>query len=51
MQGYSLHQVVRGDTLSAIARGTGSSVQKIAVANRLQDPNRILAGQLLRIPL
>ncbi len=51
MQGYSLHQVVRGDTLSAIARDTGSSVQKIAVANRLQDPNRILAGQVLRIPL
>jgi LysM repeat protein len=51
MQGYSLHQVVRGDTLSAIARDTGSSVQKIAVANRLQDPNRTLAGQVLRIPL
>ncbi len=51
MQGYSLHQVVRGDTLTAIARATGSSVQRIAVANRLQDPNRILVGQVLRIPL
>ena len=51
MQGYSLHQVVRGDTLTAIARDTGSTVQKIAVANRLQDPNRILVGQVLRIPL
>jgi hypothetical protein len=51
MEGYSLHQVVRGDTLTAIARATGSSVQKIAVANRLADPNRILVGQVLRIPL
>jgi nucleoid-associated protein YgaU len=51
MQGYSLHQVVRGDTLTAIARATGSSVQKIAVANRLRDPDRILVGQVLRIPL
>ncbi len=51
MQGYSLHQVVRGDTLTAIARNTGSTVQRIAVANRLQDPNRILVGQVLRIPL
>ena len=51
MQGYSLHQVVRGDTLTAIARATGSTVQRIAVANRLQDPNRILVGQVLRIPL
>ena len=51
MEGFSLHQVVRGDTLSAIARDTGSTVQKIAVANRLQDPNRILVGQVLRIPL
>jgi len=51
MQGYSLHQVVRGDTLTAIARTTGSTVQKIAVANRLRDPNRILVGQVLRIPL
>jgi nucleoid-associated protein YgaU len=51
MQGYSLHQVVQGDTLTAIARATGSTVQRIAVANRLQDPNRILVGQVLRIPL
>jgi LysM repeat protein len=51
MRGYSLHQVVRGDTLTAIARDTGSNVQEIAVANRLRDPNRILVGQVLRIPL
>jgi nucleoid-associated protein YgaU len=51
MQGYSLHQVVRGDTLTAIARDTGSSVRKIAAANRLQNPDRILVGQVLRIPL
>ena len=51
MQGYLLHQVVRGDTVSAIARTYGSTVQKIAVASRLKDPNKIQVGQVLRVPL
>jgi nucleoid-associated protein YgaU len=51
MQGYLLHQVVRGDTVSALARHYGSTVQKIAVASRLQDPDRIQVGQVLRAPL
>jgi LysM repeat protein len=51
MQGYQLHQVVRGDTVSAIARATGSTVAKIAAASRLQDPNKIQVGQVLRVPL
>ncbi len=51
MQGYQLHQVVQGDTLTAIARETGSDVKKITVANSLQDPNKIQVGQILRIPL
>lgn len=51
MQGYQLHQVVRGDTVSAIARATGSTVAKIAAASRLQDPNKIQVGQILRVPL
>jgi nucleoid-associated protein YgaU len=51
MQGYQLHQVVRGDTVSAIARATGSTVARIAAASRLRDPDRIQVGQVLRIPL
>lgn len=51
MQGYQLHQVVKGDTVSAIARTYGSTVQKIAVASRLKDPNKIQVGQVLRVPI
>ena len=51
MQGYVLHQVVRGDTVSAIARDTGSTVAKIAAASRLRDPDKIQVGQVLRVPL
>jgi LysM repeat protein len=51
MQGYLLHQVVRGDTVSALARHYGSTVQKIAVASRLRDPDKIQVGQVLRVPL
>ena len=51
MEGYQLHQVVRGDTVSAVARATGSTVAKIAAASRLRDPNKIQVGQVLRVPL
>jgi LysM repeat protein len=51
MEGYQLHQVVRGDTVSAIARATGSTVAKIAAASRLRDPDKIQVGQVLRVPL
>ena len=51
MEGYRLHQVVRGDTVSAIAAATGSTVAKIAAASRLRDPNRIQVGQVLLVPL
>lgn len=51
MQGYLLHQVVKGDTVSAIAGTYGSTVRKIAVASRLKDANKIQVGQVLRVPL
>ena len=55
LQGWRLHEVVRGDTLSAIARdhGQGTRVADVFEANRdtLTDPDRILPGQVLRIPL
>jgi LysM repeat protein len=38
------------DTLSAIARAHNTSVDAIARANGISDPNRIQAGRTLRIP-
>jgi hypothetical protein len=53
--GFSLRTVVPGDTLSAIAEeayGDASLFLRLFAANRnqLSDPNRIFAGQQLRIP-
>ncbi|MBA2450350.1 MAG: LysM peptidoglycan-binding domain-containing protein, partial [Chloroflexi bacterium] len=43
--------VVRpGDTVSGIAQSFGIAVQALAEANRLTDPNRLVAGQRLAIP-
>jgi nucleoid-associated protein YgaU len=50
MRGYLMHQVERGDTLSDIARRYGTDVRHLTVANELVDPDRILMGQILRIP-
>lgn len=53
--GYVPYQVVEGDTLSKIVREhewTGVvTVEKIAAANRIQNPDMIRVGQLLRIPV
>jgi hypothetical protein len=55
LQGWRLHEVVRGDTLTAIARDQGQDtrVGDIFEANRdtLMDPDRIFPGQVLRVPL
>ena len=50
-----IHEVVRGDTLSAIAKsyyGKASQYMKIFEANRdqLSDPDHIKVGQKLKIP-
>lgn len=42
--------VREGDTLTDIARRLGVSVQGLAAANGIDDPNFILAGQLLVVP-
>ena len=44
------YDVVRGDTLTAIARRCGSSIAAIARASGVADPNRIFVGQRLVIP-
>jgi len=42
--------VQRGDTLGEIARNHGVSVATILAANTIDDPNRVLVGQVLTIP-
>lgn len=42
--------VVRGDTLTKIARRHGTTVEAIALANSIGNPNLIIVGQRLVIP-
>jgi hypothetical protein len=55
LKGWRLHEVIRGDTLSEIARDVGENIrfQDIFEANRdlLTDPDEIFPGQVLRVPL
>jgi peptidoglycan LD-endopeptidase LytH len=44
------HVVSLGETLGAIARRFGTTVDAIAGANGITDPNRVRAGAELRIP-
>lgn len=44
------HRVRQGDTLESLSRRYGTTVKAIARANRLENPNLIVAGALLRIP-
>ncbi|MGE5576847.1 MAG: peptidoglycan DD-metalloendopeptidase family protein [Syntrophothermus sp.] len=48
--GQIVHKVRPGQTLFAIAAQYGASVEAIAAANGLANPNKIKAGQLLLIP-
>ncbi|MET3982996.1 Gmad2 immunoglobulin-like domain-containing protein [Streptomyces sp. PvR034] len=54
--GYREHQVVKGDTLSSLAKthyGDASVYQRIVRANpdQITDPDKIYPGQILRIPI
>jgi LysM repeat protein len=44
------HVVSLGETLSVIARRYGATIDAIAGANGISDPNRVRAGTELRIP-
>lgn len=46
----AVHTVRPGETLTAIARRYGTTVQAIAQANGITNPNFISVGQQLRIP-
>ncbi|GHC56937.1 LysM peptidoglycan-binding domain-containing protein [Streptomyces flavofungini] len=54
--GYRQHKVVKGDTLSSLAKayyGDASVYQRIMRGNpdQLSDPDKIFPGQVLRIPI
>ena len=44
------YTIRRGDTLWNIARNSGTTVQAITKLNNIADPDRILAGQVIRLP-
>jgi len=48
---YVIHVVGEGDYLSKLANQYNSTIQAIARANDLADPNRVIIGQELIIPI
>jgi predicted chitinase/LysM repeat protein len=44
------YSIRSGDTLTALAKRFGTSVEKLAQANNISNPNKIQAGQKLTIP-
>jgi murein DD-endopeptidase MepM/ murein hydrolase activator NlpD len=46
----TIHVVRKGDTIYSLARTYGVSSQEIQRVNGIDDPNRIQAGQRIRIP-
>lgn len=48
--GYTVYTVVKGDTLSAIARKYGTTYQALAAYNGIANPNVIHVGQKIKIP-
>lgn len=46
-----IHVVRPGDTLRMIAQAYGISAQEIAESNKVPDPNRLVVGQTLVIPI
>jgi N-acetylmuramoyl-L-alanine amidase len=47
---YGAHEVQAGETLSSIAARYGTTVDRLAKANELDDPNMIVIGQTLNVP-
>ena len=46
---YKTYVVLRGDTLSGIARRYNTTVQKLAADNGIKNPNLIYPGQVIKI--
>lgn len=49
MASYKTHKVVRGDTLSGIAKKYGTTVKYLAALNNIKNVNLIYVGQVLKI--
>lgn len=45
-----VYTVVKGDTLSSIAKKYGTTYQKLAKYNGISNPNKISVGQKIKIP-
>lgn len=43
------YRVSKGDTLSKIARATGTSVDHLKKLNKINNPNRLAVGQLIAL--
>ena len=50
MAGVSNYKVRSGDTLSGIAKRNDTTVAALAKANNIKDPNKLAAGQTLKMP-
>ena len=48
---YYVYKVVKGDTLSKIAKNNFTTVAKIKEINKLADPNKIVVGQKINLPM
>ena len=48
--GVTRHTVQRGETLASIASKYGVTVQELATANNISNPNLISVGQELFVP-
>lgn len=46
-----VHRVQRGETVYHIAKTYGVTVAAILQANHMDDPRKLRAGQLLRVPV
>ena len=47
---FKTYKVQRGDTLSEIAVKHGTTFQELAAYNGISDPDKIITGQILKIP-
>lgn len=47
---WTTHRVLRGQTLSYIARKYGTSISALIASNNIRNKNQIKVGQVLRIP-